>query len=40
VLSLGANLKDIVYSNSIKDESDLVWAENNGVRMTTADTID
>jgi diaminopimelate decarboxylase len=40
VLDVGANKKDIIYSNPIKDESDLQWAERNGVQLTTADSID
>jgi ornithine decarboxylase len=40
VMSVGASKEDIVYSNPIKDESDLTWAENNGVKYTTADSID
>lgn len=39
-MSVGASKDDIVYSNPIKDESDLTWAENNGVKYTTADSID
>jgi ornithine decarboxylase len=40
VLSLGASLNDVVYSNPIKDESDLAWAERSGIKITTADSID
>lgn len=40
MLNLGANKNSVVYSNSIKDESDLQWAEKNGIKMTTADSID
>lgn len=40
VLDLGADKKYVVYSNPIKDESDLLWAERNGIQMTTADSID
>ena len=40
VLSLGASRKDIVYSNTIKDENDLAWAEHKQIPLTTADTID
>jgi diaminopimelate decarboxylase len=40
VLSIGADKRFVVYSNPIKDESDLVWAERNGIQMTTADSID
>jgi diaminopimelate decarboxylase len=39
-MSVGANRESIVYSNPIKDESDLIWAEQNGVKYTTADSID
>ena len=39
-MSVGANKDSIVYSNPIKDESDLIWAEQNGVKYTTADSID
>lgn len=31
VLEVGASRSDIVYSNTVKDESDLAWAECNGV---------
>ena len=40
VMNVGADRSEIVYSNSIKDESDLIWAEANGVKYTTADSID
>jgi diaminopimelate decarboxylase len=30
----------VIYSNPIKDETDLIWAENNGIKYTTADSID
>ena len=33
-------LGKIVYSNSIKDEADLQWAYENGIKLTTADSID
>ena len=39
-MNVGADRSEIVYSNSIKDESDLIWAEANGVKYTTADSID
>jgi hypothetical protein len=39
-MSLGVNANDIVYSNPIKDESDLLWAEQAGIKLTTADSID
>jgi len=40
VINLGANKSNVVYSNPIKDESDLQWAEKNGIKLTTADSID
>jgi diaminopimelate decarboxylase len=40
VLSVGAHRDNVIYSNPIKDETDLVWAENNGIKYTTADSID
>jgi diaminopimelate decarboxylase len=40
VMAVGASRDSIVYSNPIKDESDLMWAEANGVKYTTADSID
>lgn len=39
-LDLGLTASDIVYSNPIKDENDLKWATENGVTLTTADTIE
>ena len=39
-LKLGASKDDIVYSNPIKNETDLIWAEENGIKLTTADSID
>ena len=39
-LGLGLSPADIIYSNPIKDETDLKWAYKNGLRLTTADTID
>lgn len=38
-LQAGVSLDDIVYSNPIKNEKDLIWAENAGVKLTTADSI-
>jgi len=38
-LELGTLPKDIVYSNSIKLEADLAWANKKGIRLTTADTL-
>lgn len=40
VLDIGADKRFVVYSNPIKDESDLVWAERNEIQLTTADSID
>jgi len=40
VINLGANKNSVVYSNPIKDESDLQWADKNGIKLTTADSID
>lgn len=39
-LDLGLRSSDIVYSNPIKDENDLEWASDNGITLTTADTIE
>lgn len=39
-LNSGLSSSDIVYSNPIKDEEDLKWAYENGIKLTTADTID
>jgi diaminopimelate decarboxylase len=33
-------LDNIVYSNPIKNEKDLKWASETGVKLTTADSID
>jgi len=38
-LELGTQPKDIVYSNPVKLESDLAWANKKGIRLTTADTL-
>lgn len=38
-LQAGVSLDDIVYSNPIKNEKDLIWAEKVGVKLTTADSI-
>lgn len=40
VLKLGTNPADVIFSNSIKIESDIEYAYRKGVRFTTADTID
>lgn len=39
-LQAGVALQNIVYSNPIKNERDLIWASNIGVKLTTADSID
>lgn len=39
-LALGGKAKDIVYANSVKNEKDLVYAYENGVELTLADTLD
>lgn len=39
-LQAGVTLDDIVYSNPIKNEKDLQWAGETGVKLTTADSID
>jgi len=36
---LGTKPKDIVFSNPVKLESDLAWANKKGIRLTTADTL-
>ena len=36
----GVPIGKIVYSNPVKDEGDLVWAHENGIRLTTADSVD
>jgi ornithine decarboxylase len=38
-LRLGAKPSDIVYSNSIKNERDLIYADRKKVYLTTADSI-
>lgn len=40
VLKIGADKSLIVYSNPVKDEGDLMWAEQNGIGLTTADSLD
>lgn len=40
MLNVGAHRDNIIYSNSIKDEDDLIWAERNGIKYTTADSLD
>lgn len=39
-LQAGVTLDNIVYSNPIKNEKDLQWAGETGVKLTTADSID
>lgn len=39
-MNLGVDSTQLVYSNPIKEESDLEWAEANNVKLTTADTIE
>ena len=37
-MKLECDPKDIIYSNPVKNEKDLIWANKNGVQYTTADT--
>jgi len=37
---MGLHPKNIVFSNSVKLETDIDYAYRKGVRLTTADTID
>lgn len=39
-LQAGVTLDNIVYSNPIKAEKDLLWAGQAGVKLTVADTYD
>lgn len=39
-LNAGVTLDNIVYSNPIKNQRDLIWAAETGVKLTTADSID
>ncbi len=39
-LEAGVTLDKIVYSNPIKNEKDLIWAHQTGVKLTTADSIE
>ncbi len=39
-MNLGVNASKLVYSNPVKEEFDLEWAEKNNVQLTTADTIE
>ena len=36
---MGAKKDSIIYSNSVKNERDLIWAYKQGVELTTADSI-
>lgn len=38
-LNAGVPIENIVYSNPVKNEKDLIWAGENGVKLTTADSI-
>jgi len=37
---MGISPTDIVYSNSVKEEKDILFAAENNVLLTTADTFD
>lgn len=37
---MGVDPSDIVYSNSVKNEPDIVYADSVGVQYTTADNMD
>ena len=39
-LEAGVSLDKIVYSNPVKNEKDVIWAGENGVQLTTADSIE
>jgi diaminopimelate decarboxylase len=39
-LAQGLSIDSIVYSNPIKNENDLIWAGQQGIKLTTADSID
>jgi len=39
-LKLGVAPQNIIYSNPVKDEKDIVYATKKGVNITTADTFD
>ncbi len=39
-MNLGVNASKLVYSNPVKEEFDLEWAEKHNVQLTTADTIE
>jgi len=36
---MGVKSENIVYSNPVKEPKDLIWAEQNNIQLTTADTI-
>lgn len=36
---MGVSAERIVFSNPVKNEKDIVWAQENGVFLTTADTL-
>lgn len=40
MLQLGEKPSNIVFSNPIKTEEDILYAYRKGIRLTTADTID
>jgi len=40
ILKMGVHPSNIIFSNSIKIDSDIDYAYRKGVRYTTADTID
>lgn len=39
-MKAGVSVNNIVYSNPIKNEKDLKWAAETGIKLTTADSID
>ena len=39
-LKAGVTLENIIYSNPIKAEKDLIWAAETGVQLTVADSIE
>lgn len=39
-MKLGISPSKIIFSNPIKNEKDIEWAQKQGVLLTTADTID
>jgi len=40
ILKLGVSPSNIIYSNPVKEEKELVYALKKGVNYTTADTVD